>query len=43
MNDRQVMRRHANGWLTNGALAAIAILSIVLFLASLPLQLGGGG
>ena len=43
MNDGRVMRRHANGWVLNGALAAIAILSVVLFLVALPLQLEGGG
>lgn len=43
MNDRDVMMRHANGWLGNLALAAVSILSVVLLLAAIPLQLLGGG
>ena len=43
MNDRDVLMRHVNGWVSNGALAIIALLSVVLFLAALPLQMLGGG
>jgi Mn2+/Fe2+ NRAMP family transporter len=43
MNDSRYLHRHRNGWLTNAALGAVAILSIVLLVVSLPLQLLGGG
>jgi hypothetical protein len=43
MNDRDVLTKHCNGWLANLALVAISLLSIVLFVAALPLQLLGGG
>ena len=42
MNDRDVMRKDVNGIVANVALAAFALLSIVLFLAAVPLQLRGG-
>lgn len=42
MNDRDVMQQHANGLAGNLALAALAILSVVLFVAAIPLQLLGG-
>ena len=43
MNDRDVMERHANGIAGNVALVAIAVMSIVLFVAAVPLQIMGGG
>ena len=43
MNDRDVMRQQTNGWTTNAALIVIAAMSIVLFLAAVPLQILGGG
>jgi Mn2+/Fe2+ NRAMP family transporter len=43
MNDRDILRKHVNGWLTNTVLVAVAILSVVLLGAALPLQLLGGG
>jgi Mn2+/Fe2+ NRAMP family transporter len=43
MNDRDVLTKHCNGWVANLALVAISLLSIVLFVAALPLQLLGGG
>jgi Mn2+/Fe2+ NRAMP family transporter len=43
MNDRDVMMRHVNGWVSNTALVVIAILSVALLVAALPLQLMGGG
>jgi Mn2+/Fe2+ NRAMP family transporter len=43
MNDRDILMKHVNGWASNTALGLIAILSIVLFFAALPLQLLGGG
>jgi Mn2+/Fe2+ NRAMP family transporter len=43
MNDREVLMRHVNGWASNAALVIISLLSLVLFVAALPLQLLGGG
>ena len=43
MNDREILRKHVNGWLSNTVLAIIALLSLALFAAALPLQLLGGG
>jgi Mn2+/Fe2+ NRAMP family transporter len=43
MNDRDILMNHVNGWASNAALGVIAILSVVLFFAALPLQLLGGG
>jgi Mn2+/Fe2+ NRAMP family transporter len=43
MNDGDVMLRYVNGWVSNVALVVIALLSVVLLVAALPLQLMGGG
>lgn len=43
MNDEHTLRRDVNGWVSNIALVAIAMLSVVLLLAALPLQILGGG
>ena len=43
MNDGDVMMNHGNGWLANLALGAIALLSLALFVAAVPLQVLGGG
>jgi Mn2+/Fe2+ NRAMP family transporter len=43
MNDDDIMMKHTNGWLANLALGAVALLSLALFLAALPLQIMGGG
>ena len=43
MNDRAVLMKHVNGWLSNSALVIIALLSLAVFVAALPLQLMGGG
>jgi Mn2+/Fe2+ NRAMP family transporter len=43
MNDGDVLNRHVNGWPSNLALVVIALLSIVLLVAAIPLQLLGGG
>jgi len=43
MNDGDVMLRYVNGWVSNIALVVIALLSVVLLVAALPLQLMGGG
>jgi Mn2+/Fe2+ NRAMP family transporter len=42
MNDRDIMMRHVNGWISNAALVLIAVLSVALLVAALPLQLLGG-
>jgi Mn2+/Fe2+ NRAMP family transporter len=43
MNDRDVMMKYVNGWISNAALVVIAILSVVLLFAAFPLQRLGGG
>jgi Mn2+/Fe2+ NRAMP family transporter len=43
MNDGDTMAKHGNGWVSNIALVAIGVMSIVLLLVALPLQLLGGG
>jgi Mn2+/Fe2+ NRAMP family transporter len=43
MNDGDVLMNHTNGWLSNTALAVIALLSVTLLVAAIPLQLLGGG
>ena len=43
MNDRGVMSRYTNGVISNIALGVLAVISLVLFLAALPLQILGGG
>ena len=42
MNDRRVMTSHSNGWPSNIALVLIALLSVVLFVAAMPLRWFGG-
>jgi hypothetical protein len=41
MNDRRILRQFANGVLTNGVTAVIVVISIVLFVVSIPLVLLG--
>lgn len=43
MNDGDVLYTNVNGWPSNIALVVIALLSLVLLVAALPLQLLGGG
>ena len=43
MNDGDILYAHVNGWPTNVALVVLALLSLVLLVAALPLQLLGGG
>lgn len=43
MNDADVMSSHTNGWPSNIALGVLIIVSIVIFLAAVPLQMLGGG
>ncbi|MEO5815122.1 MAG: divalent metal cation transporter [Gemmatimonadaceae bacterium] len=42
MNDADVMSTYANGWVSNTALVVLSIISVVLFVAAVPLQLLGG-
>lgn len=42
MNDADVMMTYVNGWASNIALIVLAIISLVLFVAAVPLQLLGG-
>ena len=37
MNDRQQLREHSNGILGNSAVAVIVVVSLVLFVVSIPL------
>jgi Mn2+/Fe2+ NRAMP family transporter len=43
MNDADVLSKYTNGWATNLVLLAIVIVSLVLFVAGIPLQVKGGG
>ena len=43
MNDGDILMKHTNGWLSNVALVVIALLSVALLVAALPLQLIAGG
>ena len=43
MNDGDILNTHVNGWPSNLALVVIALLSVVLLFAAIPLQLLGGG
>lgn len=42
MNDRAVMSRYVNGWISNATMVVIVGLALALFIAALPLQLLGG-
>ena len=42
MNDGDILMKHVNGWASNVALVVIALLSVALLVAALPLQLLGG-
>ena len=42
MNDQRVMTSHSNGWPSNIALVLIALMSLVLFVAAMPLRWFGG-
>jgi len=43
MNDRTLLRRYVNGPFANTALVVLALMSVVVLVAALPLQLTGGG
>ncbi|HEX5070094.1 MAG TPA: divalent metal cation transporter [Vicinamibacterales bacterium] len=42
MNDQTYLKQHTNGLISNTAVAAIAILTLVLALVAVPLQIAGG-
>jgi len=44
MNDRKLLKEHANGWISNTVAVVVLLLSLVLMVVSIPLAfLGGGG
>jgi Mn2+/Fe2+ NRAMP family transporter len=44
MNDRKLLKEHANGWISNTIAVVVLVLSLVLTAVSIPLAfLGGGG
>ena len=43
MNNREVLSRYRNGWISNVALALLALLSVALLLVAFPLQMIGSG
>jgi Mn2+/Fe2+ NRAMP family transporter len=44
MNDRKLLKEHANGWISNSIAVVVLLLSLVLMVVSIPLAfLGGGG
>jgi len=44
MNDRKLLKEHANGWISNTIAVVVLLLSLVLTVVSIPLAfLGGGG
>jgi Mn2+/Fe2+ NRAMP family transporter len=43
MNDRKLLKEHANGWISNSVAVVVLLLSLVLMVVSIPLALLGGG
>ncbi|HEX6904590.1 MAG TPA: divalent metal cation transporter [Thermoanaerobaculia bacterium] len=44
MNDRKLLKEHANGWISNTVAVVVLLVSLVLTVVSIPLAfLGGGG
>ncbi|HEX3125844.1 MAG TPA: Nramp family divalent metal transporter [Thermoanaerobaculia bacterium] len=44
MNDRKLLKDHANGWISNSIAVIVLLLAVVLTVVSIPLAfLGGGG
>ena len=44
MNDRRLLKEHANGWISNTIAVIVLLLAVVLTVVSIPLAfLGGGG
>jgi len=42
MNDRKLLKKYANGWISNSIAAIVLVLSIVLAVVSIPLIILGG-
>jgi len=42
MNDRTVLREHANGWFSNAVVALVTVIAFVLAIVSIPLAIVGG-
>jgi NRAMP (natural resistance-associated macrophage protein)-like metal ion transporter len=42
MNDRQLLHKHANGWISNTVVLFVVLLSFVLAVVSIPLAIAGG-
>jgi Mn2+/Fe2+ NRAMP family transporter len=42
MNDRKLLKKHTNGWISNSVAAFLLVLSVVLAVVSIPLILVGG-
>lgn len=43
MNDRKLLQKHANGWISNTIAVLVMLLALVLTLVSIPLVILGGG
>src|SRR4029077_19663553 len=43
MNDRQLLKEHSNGWISNSIAVLVMLLAIVLTAVSIPLVILGGG
>jgi Mn2+/Fe2+ NRAMP family transporter len=41
MNDRRYLGTHCNGWLTNGIMALIVVVAVLLAGVSIPLAVAG--
>jgi Mn2+/Fe2+ NRAMP family transporter len=42
MNDRKLLKEHANGWISNSVAAFLLVLALVLAVVSIPLVIVGG-
>jgi hypothetical protein len=42
MNDKRLLKSHANGWITNVAVVLIVVLSFTLAILAVPVQILGG-
>jgi hypothetical protein len=43
MNDRKLLGKHANGWISNSITLLTLVVAIVLAAVSIPLMIVGGG
>jgi len=42
MNDRKLLREHANGWFSNAVVVLVTVIAFVLAIVSIPLAVAGG-